>query len=534
MTETSGKHVELIASDVDVIFNALNYAGCGDETPILFGPECEFFVCKPQGGTIVPIDVSEAESFIALFQEKTGKYLHQELIASHFELNAGPMELETFRDKVTDYFQSVRDIYRIADEAGYRIIPSSHAPHIRGVEDVLNMMTDRERIRIMVPAVRQYLGDDTIKFGNLTAGIHVSSAYRNMEQFYEDLRRSYYLSPFIYALSNNGFPFSNGMTESSDVIPRLDAIEIAAQGPHGRTGIDPLFYEAVGGEDFLKRYIDKIISEPLLGYRKKARGLKEVFTFKDEPGLRDIAELGASPENPVSFRDLQERGLNTIANLQFAASLVWRGVKVQDIPGLNAANGIPVKRLEDRVWNAGTWQIASSLLTRALMRGDEACGREVDGLLEDFGFSPEGPALDPQSGRYLKESTQQAWQHGGAKGLDFVYGKGTALEFGRRYVVILRKYAEKHGLEDYLAPMEHIVRTNETDGRILTQLCRTPEDAVRFIKTYDVSALPDPKKCYGMLWESGLLPVPAMGRETRVSPPHMEVARFIPLSLRNP
>ena len=104
---------------------------------------------------------------------------------------------------------------------------------------------------------------------------------------------------------------------------------------------------------------------------------------------------------------------------------------------------------------------------------------------------------------------KEACEHGGAKGLDFAYGNGTALDFGRQYVAILKKYAAKHDLSDYLAPMEHIVRTNETDGRVLAKLCPTAKDTAHFIETYNPDVLADPFMCYGMLRDKGLLPVPA-------------------------
>ncbi|MCB9990408.1 MAG: hypothetical protein H6867_03380 [Rhodospirillales bacterium] len=518
MTETSGEHTELIRPDVEEIYSTQNYAGCGDQAAIMFGPECEFFICKKQGHTLKPIGKNEANDFMALFERQTGTKLHQEAIASHFELNYGPMNLENFRDSVTDYFSAVQDLYRIADREGYRVIPSSHAPHIKGADDVIDQLADRERIKTIVPTGREYMGDNLVKFANLTAGIHVSSAYKDMDQFSEDLFRSYCLSPFIYALSNNGFPFWDGLQPAGSVIPRMAAIEIFANEPQGRTGIDPLFYRSVNGEKFLKNYISRTIHDPMLGYYPKISALRKTFNRQAAPHLHRIEDLGAAPDHPVSFNDLQRHKLNTVANLQFAASTEWFGVKIQDIPGLNGENGIPLKRLEDRIWNAGTWQIATAILTRALMRLEPECGREVDALLAEFGFSKEGDKLSAQSAIYLREATDIAWRQGGTRGLDIPYGKGTAQEFGTRYTAIMQKYAALHGLEDYLEPMAYIAETNLTDGRILHQVCETAEDVISFITSYNVNALPTPFACFGQLRDQGDFPDPAGERKRTNNP----------------
>lgn len=513
MTETTGQHNELIAPNADAAYDNLNYAGLADQAEIMFGPECEFFICKMENDKLVPIDVAEANAFIQYFADETGTQLHQEAIASHFELNDGPMNLENFRENFEAYFQTIKNLYDHADKQGYRVIPSSHAPHIEGADDVVDQLVDRKRIQVLVPTGREYMGDNLVKFANLTAGIHVSSGYKDTEQFYDDLRRTYYLSPFIYALSNNGFPFWQGMKDAHGVIPRLAVIEAFAQEPQGRTGIDPLFYESVDGEDFLRRYIDRTMNTPLMCFYQKGLTKDEIAEGRTDPKLRSIKELGASPEHPFTFADLEALELNTVSNMQFAASSWWYGVKVQDIPGLDGENGEPLKRLEDRIWNAGTWQTASALLVRALMTLESECGREIDDLLSEFGFRPEGPATHPESGQNLKNATRASWQNGGKYGLNFEYGEGTALEFGRKFTEILKKYAAQHGLEDYLAPMEYITTENRTDSVILHEICETPEDVKAFINHYNVETLPDPRRCFGMLLRDGQFPNPAADRK---------------------
>lgn len=514
MTETSGKFYKLqIPPNADEAFESLNYKGMGKDAAIVFGPECEFFLCKVENGRMKPISCHEAEDFMQKFEEFSGAPLHQEAIASHFELNSGPMELDNFREKFETYFDSVRKLYQFADRCGYRVIPSSHAPHIEGADDVMDQLVDRRRIQLLVPEGRRYFGDSLLEFANLTAGIHVSMGYKDTDQFYEELRRTYYLSPFIYALSNNGFPFWKGMQDAKGVVPRMAVIEEFNADPHGgRTGVDPLFYDAVDGEDFLKRYIDRMMHSTLVCYYPDKMTDEEKAEGRDEPKLRSTAELGAAPNHPTSFALLQQRGLNTLSTLQFAASTWWYGVKVQDIPGLTDKNGIPMKRLEDRIWNAGTWQLPTALLMRALMTLEPDCGREVDNLLAEFGFRPEGPAIHPESAENLKEATANAC-HSGKNGLDFKFGRGTAKEFGRAFTAILKKYAARHDLADYLAPMDYITRTGRTDGVVLSELCKTPEDIAAFVKSYDVRSLASARNCFGMLQEQGKLPNPAVQRE---------------------
>lgn len=508
MTHISASN-DLIPADADFILRAEHYNGFGKETqPVVFGPECEFFIGKiDAAGKLFSINAFEAGWLKSEYFKREGKSLEQEAIHSHFELNFNPTSLKQFDENDRRFQQRVKALYETARSLGFHVIPSSHGPHIAGADDINEQLTRRERIQILVPNGQKYLGDPLVVFANGTAGIHVSSGYHDPDQLFRDMRRTYYASPVDYALTNNGFPFWMGMKPAGGINPRLAAIENYARTPTGRTGIDPLFYTAVDGEDFTRDYLERAISASMMAYYPRELTNEEKEKGLTEPPLHSIEELPFVNGKPPSFRDLETMGLNTEKNFKFAASCFWYGVKLADIPDLiSKENGKSFKRLERRVPNSGVWQLSSSLLEAALVTSIDTCGEEHDMLLDDFGFDRRGPAFNQQSALYLEMATKHAAGRSGMAGLAFPFGKYTALEFERQRLQILQKHAAPFGLSDVFAPREYIARTNMTDARVLYDICKTPEDVCEFIAHYDAEAMTNPRICFGMMGEAGQLP----------------------------
>lgn len=515
MTHISGKFNGNIPACVSTIRSLQNYDGFGnDNQPVVIGPECEFFIAqRSENNRLKSITELQAAKLKEEYKARTGKALEQEAIHSHFELNFAPTSLDHFRENEASYQAYTKKLYHVASEIGQRIVPSSHGPHIGDVNDIHDQLTRRDRIQILVPNGQKYLGDELIVFANGTAGIHDSRLYQDPERLYEGLRRAYYTSPVLYAATNNGFPYWQGMKEGNGINPRLAAIENYARLPTGRTGTDPLFFTATDGEDFLNLYIERLISAPLLGYYPETLTDEEKRQGLTAPPLHSIEELEFTNGNPPSFADLEKLGLNTEKNLKFAASCFWFGVKLADVAGLDSRqNGNTLKRLERRIGNSGIWQLSTTVLESALLTGHKECGEELDLLLEDFGFGRDGPAHDPQSGIMLSRAMTAAANTSGKVGLAFSYGHYTALDFQRQYISILNKYAEKHGLKDVLEPLHHIAETNRTDAQVLADLCKTPQDIAGFIQNYNIEAITDPRKNFDMMHEAGELYMPAPNR----------------------
>lgn len=513
MTNTTSEHYkDFIGDDIDEILERLNYQGTQGKIKKRFGPEIEFFVVSVENGHMRSIDNDEAKLLLKSYEAYTEfnlgkkKSLDQEAIASHFELNFGPVDLDNFEEQAKTQTAHVHALFRVAKNLGFRIIPSSHAPHIKGADDVMDQLVDRERIQHIFKDSPDSIDSKLIKFANLCAGIHVSNCYEDIDDMYDNARRTYYLTPLIYALSNNGFPFWMGMKDSHGVNPRYQVIHDFAKTSHGLTGTDPLFLKAESGEDYLRSYIERVFSLPLMAYYPTELSEEDIKAGHTHPEQRSTIELGATPEKPITFSDLVEKGLGTVSNFFYAASCQWFGGKLPLVPQ-KAENNYPYVRWENRIWDTGTWQLNASMLIEALMNSDKDCGREIDELLETAGFPADGPAHSPNAPALMKDTAFDTIGHSGKEGLHFQFGTMDAQKFAEKFIAVLTKHAKKYELEHHLEALNDIIMNKRTDAQVLQQLCRTPEDVVRFVEEFEPDVLlQHSNKSFGMLLDMGLLP----------------------------
>ena len=519
MTGTSAEfYRDLLPADVETAIERLNYRGSGEAIPKMFGPEIEFFIAKIDEDDLNPdtylnpITYEESQrlsdTYAAYTEENLGKRKvpEQEIISSHFELNFGPVTLENFAEEADSRKSFVQAFFTVARDLGFSVLPVSHAPHINGITDVDDQVVPNDRMRNFMSQMRGYMGDDVVKFGTMCAGIHVSNCYTDTDDMFDNARRTYYLAPFIYALSNNSFPFWNGLKDSQRANARYQVIQEFSRASGGRSGTDPLFMTAKNGDDYLRAYLQRQMNLPLMGYYPAELSNDEKAQGLSEPTQHSTRELGASPQTPVSFKDLEALGHNNISSFYYAGSAMWYSGKLPLIPARNPENGYPYNRWENRVWNTGTWQLDTAILMEALMNGDEECGRDIDALLAKYGFHPEGPAHDDKTATYMIEALQSAEERSGRYGLDFTFGTGTAQEFGEEFIAIMNYHAEKYGLMPYLRAANDIIINRRTDAQVLAEICETPEDVAEFVKNCDPDALFEGNKSFAMLQDEGLLP----------------------------
>lgn len=529
MTGTANSdHQQLNPGDVEGIYDMLNYAGNGGSLAKKFGPEAEFFACRiDNDGDVSPLTAEQADALQAELYRRCGKLLSREAIHDHVELDFHPLSLRDFDNGIHGCQKLIESLFYAAQACGLRIIPANHPPHIpqvnreQGVDGILKNLDSRPRIQFIMNAGIDIFGEEVVNFANGAAAIHVSSSYADPRELYDDLRRANYLAPLDMAVTSCCFPFNDGMQDRRGRNHRLDAINAFGATRNGRTGIDPLFYTARDGEDFLKQYVERVLHSPMLGYYPDTQG--------DE---RPITELGASAQKPLRFMDLPEE-CQTVSNFKLAASCFWYHTKIADLP-LAAENGRPHKRLERRVYNSGPWQLAASTLEAALIGSDSNCAEDIDQLLEKFGYHRDGPANHPESGDLLKQAMERAQEVGASKGLDFQFGREpeqTAQAFEKQRVQILKKYAGKYereydmsGLTDLLAPREYIAENNRPDTLVLSEICRTADDVAAFIRDYDANMLLAPNMTLGMMQRRQQLPVTPSQKKPGIGPSRREIA----------
>lgn len=501
MTDVATDSEELLPLKVGELIELLNYRGKPD-TEIRFGPEIEVFFGMDTDGTVMPLNADDNFTLRNIYAAHIGAPPDVEGSTCCIEFKDGPMALEDIPARLDILNDNIADLMERAKESNIHGLPFSQAFHITRGQIFENgkpgiCLTDMPRYKIVIPAFVKLFNPDDVLYGGTTAGIHGSLMYRNTTEMYDNVRRLYYLSPLISALADNSVAFwQHDMPKKGNL--RYALTEASRCNPQTRTGIDPLFFVATGADDFLEKYVSRILHAPMVAYYPKkqdAHHTPPLTPFKNN--------------NYQSFAQLAEQDLNTLTNWRFAASCFWHSAKLPEVP-VKCDNGYNARRFENRLWPTGVWQLKPALLTQGLMSTDEQCAAEVDALLEEFGFMKCGPGVDKQSGEYLK-AAREASLNAENQGLDFQYGKYNARIFSRKLMEILNAAAARYDLQEHLGAMNHIAQTGRTDRIVLSEFYPTREDVYQLVNYLDPAVF-TMGLSMDQLHQQGLLPKIEPGR----------------------
>lgn len=527
MTATKGDDVRLVPvsgdDPVGVVVDMLNYRGVSPDVPKLFGPEIELFFGAFRDGKLSALSQEESEQLASLYAERKGEPPSREPMTSTFEIAGPPLSFEQVKGfeqipmGMGRFKGNINLMCECAQELGLSLIPTSHGLHINHSEIITDeglpgpAVVNMERYQAIVPTTADLFGRDFLHYAGTTAGIHVSTSYNNTQELWDQVRRLYYLSLFFDAIGNNGIPVVDGEgphVHSSN--PRLAIIESRRNDPDTRIGIDPLFLRVRNGEEFLRMYVERILHSPMLAYYPlpKREG--------DEPKLKLFKG------KPLTFAELEEQGLNTVSNWTLAASFFWHGVKLPELP-IECGNGFNARRLENRFWPSGGWQADAAIAIQALMTIDEQCGRDIDKLLEKFGFSWRGPAGDPEGAEEFDKAREEALKFHNP-GVNFMFGRYPMWVFARNFMGIMKDSLKRRAVKKelnfmheafkrMLEPLFYIGEYWQTDAVIFRHLCSTngeidPAKVRHFIQEADPEILMGSGMCLAQLYAEGLLPDP--------------------------
>lgn len=299
----------------------------------------------------------------------------------------------------------------------------------------------------------------------------VSVSYRDSNHLLENLRRFYFLAPYLYLLTDN----SSGFNEGSAFSGHAGMHHRAALGARG--GIAPYVFAANNGEDLIGAHIDAVMNNPL-------------YVYYNLEG-----ELVRLPSGTwTSFNDLRAQGLNTATNYFFAQTVLWPDVKIAALK--DDAGDVNGHRFEARMFGVGIHQHQSALLITAGLAFNPDFAVRTDRLLREFGFDAAAPQ---ESHTLLKKSYQVAREHGG-RFMDIPFGTGMMLDFSKRFADLLEAAYLGTPFEEALAPILLIARTGCTDGKINRLLFPTLDAAKEQQRRYDPAIFDNPAQCARMVY----------------------------------
>jgi len=338
-----------------------------------------------------------------------------------------------------------------------------------------------ERQRAMLQGFACHLTEESVDYPIQNSAIHVSHGARDLQHYYECYRRNAVLMPFLMMVNENRPPFIAGQKQDT----HQGIVARSALGQYGL--VPPVIFQARDAEDFVSRYYDSLLSRPMLAYL-------------DGDHFRAATERGVTPP---SFKQLSDRGLNTLSNAFQAMSMDWPCLKLSKIR--NAAGHILGDRLETRDIDPGGHQPYSAALSVLLPALDPGCGAAIDDLLAMHGFD-----LNHMSECHVPLT--KAFVNANDRGnlfLDVEYGLGTMQDFARGYAQIIKYYAKKHDVLNAAKPLLHICETGETDAKILARDLKTYDAVLNFQRNYNPELLRGGPTCLSLLRDEMGLYAPA-------------------------
>ncbi len=309
----------------------------------------------------------------------------------------------------------------------------------------------------------------------------VSVSHEDPEHLLENVRRLYFLAPFLFLLSDNSSGYAEGKRfkgHSGMYYRHIGLLE-------GRGGVPPYVFTARSGEEFIRAHIRHVMNNPL-------------YVYYDESGATQRVPAGQW----TSFNELREKGLNTATNYYFAQTVLWPDVKVAALRDEN--DDIFGHRYEARMFGVGAHQHQSAQLITAALAYNPEFAHEVDGLLASYGFDIDDGQCTSQ---VLERSYEAARNHAG-KYMEIPYGSGVMAQFARAFADLIEKaYDGSNGLggfDEELQPLLTICRTGCTDAKVNGRLFTTLEEVLDFQRTYDAALLENPNHCAKTIFEKEL------------------------------
>lgn len=444
------------------------YQGAGAEAKI--GAEIELAFFDPQTRDLVPMSITQNKALKAAALNAVRSGINNEPSSETLEIATIAEKPKGLRAVMDDMNSKMMVISAKASGLGlkrsyFQDLPDKTADQL--LSNIVNI--DRYQAFFVPPRddMRGFAEYFTVCKSN-----QVSVSYRNPNHLLANIRRLYYLAPFLFMIHDNSAGFNQGKRVSGHA-----AMTHRASLGH-RGGYFPYLFTARSGEEYLAAHIHHVMNNPL-------------FVFYNEEGRLQKVPNGEW----VTFSELRAEGLNTASNFWLSQSVIWPDVKIATLK--DEEQKVTGHRYEARMFGVGMHQHQSAMLIVSALAFNENFAARVDTLLSNYGFNPEeGHALED----LVSRSYKNAMHHNGHF-LDIGFGNGSMQEFAREFGDLLENGYLATEFEDDLVPILAICRTGCTDTKVNTALFDTLDKVKDFQRSFNPSLFNNPRSCAYMVFD---------------------------------
>ena len=466
MSEVNASDLRIIDSAQDVL--PLYLPGAGDNARAGIEVELGFF--DPASPHQAPMNVAQSKMVRDNANNICGETcVRNEPSSDMLEVSSFARDITGLSDVMKNMNDKIRFLSATAAEAGLKRSYFQEQPGTTAAE-LFKHVVDIERYQAFFAPPRADM-IDIARYFFVCKSNQVSLSYRDSDHMLENVRRLYFMAPFLFLLCDN----SSGFNEGQPFNGHTGMFHRAALKSRGV--VMPYLYTAKTGMDYINAHIDHVMNNPL-------------FVYYDQTGKMIRLPSGSW----TSFNELREKGLNTATNYFFSQSILWPDVKLASLK--NKAGEVYSHRYEARMFGVGIHQHQTGFLITSGLGFIDDFAERTDALLLEFGFDPN----DMETSKKLLEKSYDAAREHGGKFFDIAFGTGTMADFAKKFADLLEDAFRGRGLDEQITPALTICRTGCTDAKINRMMFPTLEKTMDFQKNYDPAIFENPNLCAKMIF----------------------------------
>lgn len=459
MSEVNAGDLRIIKDESDVI---AGYAGAGADMRAGIEIEQAFFDSK----TLAPMTIPQNKVLKnAALGALPGDWVRNEPTSETIEINSIAPHTDQVKKIFADTGQKIKIIAAKAQGIGLKRSYFQELPE-RTAAELLKSIVPVDRYQaFFVPPRTDMMG--FASYFSVCKSNQVSVSYRDPDHMLANVRRLYFLTPFLFLLTDNSSGFREGkkFTGHAGMTYRHEGLL------EERGGVPPYIFTAKSGEEYIHNHIEHVMTNPL-------------FVHYDEQGK--IIKIPAGQW--TTFSELANRGLNIASNYYLAETVLWPDVKIAALK--DEQGNVVNHRYEARMLGVGIHQHQTAFLIVSALAANEKFAHDTDRLLARFGFDSKNLA---QSRANLMAAYEAARNHDN-QFFNIAYGTGTMADFAKKFADLIEIAYDGAGLDDELSPLLSICRSGCTDAKVNRLLFDTLDKALNFQKSYDPAIFDDPNK----------------------------------------
>ena len=333
------------------------------------GLEVEMALYKP--GARKP-DIPKAAEMQGLQQELKAKGYDAQLEAAGVLEYASPPVPVTDVTKLVAQARKDISVFEAAINArGYERAPFCILPTTTPAQALDNKVS-RERLEASLACIKTAYPPETSNIPLLTTGVQTSFSPADQDEMFRMAKRSYALTPLLYAAMNSASGFVCNEPERREENMRGKYYE--TYGKSG--GIAESFLKSSTSEELIRNHINAVFDAPMY------------FAYDLQGNL-----VRPDAGKVLTFRELMTKGLNTQSNFELAETFIYNDVKICNLR--DAENNVVGKRIEVRPADSGTHQPFSVLLLTAALVPDGKTAQAFENLLKEYGITGNPPSDAP-------------------------------------------------------------------------------------------------------------------------------------------